>query len=379
MKHLAFGPGAMGYFMYLGALSALSDTSALNELQSIAGASAGALLGFVYLLAKGDIQKMLEYSLVVPVKTVMKPNIKVLLKSFGLVSTKKVREVFQDTVRTFTQKDDITFTELYAHMPIKFHVAACCIDLHATHYFSVDTAPSMSVLDAVCMSISIPFLFQSTRYGPWRYIDGGTLESIPCGPYIGYDPKTVLTFGLDDEWKSDVKDLKTYALCILGAALTLRQNYPMFPRIGLLAGEMDIFDFGASHDAKLRMFTSGYAQTKKSLCKVNAYDPACCVHAQSQSQSHQSSCDTQASQLHLPSTGVDRPCFVDHDPEPRSSGSRAQSPADAQGGHARDVGLLDGGVPAGASQSAHECDQQGTPETSVSPASPAAGRDVHEA
>ena len=60
MKHLAFGPGAMGYFRYLGALSALSDASALNELVSISGASAGALLGFVYILARGDVQQALD-------------------------------------------------------------------------------------------------------------------------------------------------------------------------------------------------------------------------------------------------------------------------------------------------------------------------------
>ena len=360
MKHLAFGPGAMGYFMYLGALSALSDASALNELQSISGASAGALLGLVYLLGKGDIQKMLEYSLAVPIKDVMKPNIKVLLKSYGLVSTKKVRGVFADTVRTFIGKDDVTFAELYAHMPVKFHVAACCIDLHATHYFSIDTAPSMSVLDAVCMSVSIPFLFQSNRHGPWRYIDGGTLEAIPCGPFIGRDPKTVLAFGIADEWKSDVKDLKTYALCILGAALTLRQKYPMFPYIGLFAGDMDIFEFGASNDAKLRMFTTGHAQTKKSLCKVNANDPACCVHA-------------------ADSDGTSSPRQVEHDSEPRTPGSRTQSSSDPQGGSAHDVGLLDGGVTAGASPCATECDQQGSPASHVGTPSPATGRDVHEA
>jgi predicted acylesterase/phospholipase RssA len=362
MKHLAFGPGAMGYFMYLGALSALSDASALNDLESIAGASAGAIIGLMYILAKGDIQKMLEYSLAVPIKDIMKPNIKVLLKSFGLVSTKKIRSVFIDTVRHFIPSDDITFAELYAHWPVKFHVAACCIDLHATHYFSVDTSPSMSVLDAVCMSVSIPFLFQSNRHGPWRYIDGGTLEAIPGGPLVGQDPKSVLAFGIADEWTTDVKDLKSYALCILGAAMTLRQRYPMFPRIGLIAGDIDTFDFGASNDMKLRMFTAGHAQTKKSLCRVNASDPACCVHASEDG-----------------SNAATRLRSVEHDPESGPPGARTQSASDPQGGSAHDVGLLDGGIPSGASPCATECDQQGSPASRVGTPSPTTGRDVHEA
>jgi predicted acylesterase/phospholipase RssA len=359
MKHLAFGPGAMGYFLYLGALSALSDASALNDLQSISGASAGALIALVYILAKGDIQKTLEYSLTVPIKDTMKPNIKVLLKSFGLVSTKKVRAVFIDTLRHFIPNDDLTFAELYTYWPVKLHVAACCIDLHATHYFSVDTAPSMSVIDAVCMSISIPFLFQSNRHGPWRYIDGGTLETIPGGPLIGLDPKTVLTFNIDDEWRSDVKDLKSYALCILGAALTLRQKYPMFPRIGLIAGPIDTFDFGASNDVKLRMFTIGHAQTKKSLCRINANDQASCVQLSE-------------------SDEATRARAVDHDQEPGSPGPRPQSSSEAQSGHAHDVGILDRVVTTGASSCAHERDPTGSSETRISDASPSAGRDVHE-
>lgn len=369
----------MGYFMYLGALSALSDASALNELVSISGASAGALLGLVYILAKGDVQKALEYSLSVPIKTVMKPNIKVLLKSFGLVSSKKVRAVFQETVRAFIDKDDVTFADLYAHWPVKLHVAACCIDLHTTHYFSVDTAPSMSVLDAVCMSISIPFLFQSIQYGPWRYIDGGTLETLPGGPFIGMDPKSVLAFGIADEWKSDVKDLKSYALCILGAAMTLRQRYPMFPVIGLVAGEIDTFDFGASNDAKLRMFMAGHAQTKKSLCRVNASDPACCVHAPPSSQSDSCGVDADAPCVQLSSPGIDGPCSVNHDQESGAPGSWSQSSSDTQGGHACDVGILDGGIAADASPCADECDQQGSSAPRLGTSTPTACRDVHEA
>jgi hypothetical protein len=217
------------------------------------------------------------------------------------------------------------------------------------------------------------------QHGPWRYIDGGTLETIPGGPLIGLDPKTVLAFNIDDEWKSDVKDLKSYALCILGAALTLRQKYPMFPRLGLIAGDIDVFDFSASNDVKLRMFTTGHVQTKKSLCKVNASDPACCIHETPPSQNDSRVGITDTSGVQLPTLGVPCPDSVNHDPEPGSTRSRPQSPSDTQGGHARDVGLLDSGITAGASSCAHECDQQGSSETSVSDAPSAAGRDVHEA
>ena len=71
VKRLVLGPGAMAYFAFMGALSALGDAGELSELESISGSSAGSLLGFIYILAKGDLTRVFEYSTNVPVKTIM--------------------------------------------------------------------------------------------------------------------------------------------------------------------------------------------------------------------------------------------------------------------------------------------------------------------
>ena len=345
MKHLVFGPGAMGYFMYLGALSALQDSGALNELETIHGASAGGLLAFIYLLTNRDIKKALDYSLSVPIKDVMKPNIKVLLKSYGLVSTKKVYKVLQDATRTFIKQDDVTFAELYEHVPVKLYISACCVDLHTTHYFSVDTTPNMSVLDAICMTIAIPFLFQSVRHGSWHYIDGGSLEAIPGGSLIGCDPKRVLAFTIGGEWiPHGVRDIKTYTISIVGAFMGLRHKYTQIPRIDLDAGLTDTFDFGASSDNKFRLFLSGYTTTKKYLCRVNGNDPACCVHTHTDATDDPCLGDTDASGILVPSTGVEGPRQVGDDQEPGSPRQGTEDSASPSLGYALDVRILDGCV-----------------------------------
>ena len=327
MKHLALGPGAMGFFMYLGALSALQDDNALNELETIHGASAGGLLAFIYLLTGRDVKQALDYSLTVPIKDIMKPNIKVLLKSYGLVSTKKVRKVLQEVTQKFAKQDDITFAELYERVPVKLHISACCVDLYTTHYFSVDTTPNMSVLEAVCMTIAIPFLFQSVRHGSWHYIDGGALEAIPGGPLIGKDPKSVLSFTIGGEWApGGVRDIKSYAISIVGAFMGLRHKYAEFPHIELDAGVTDTFDFGASNDGKFKLFITGYTTTKKYLCRVNGNDPACC-HADDSSPG-----DTASQSVFVPS------------PEPGTTGSGTEDSASSSIRHALDVRLLDSSV-----------------------------------
>jgi len=189
----------------------------------------------------------------------MKPNIKCLLKNYGLISCSKIRKVLGEACHTFIQKDDVTFQELYELYPIKLHVSSYCVDFMKTVYFSVDTTPTMSVLDAVCASVAIPFLFSSVklRVG-YNYIDGGSAEVVPGAPFIGQD---ALAMKLAWNRLPEVKDLKAYAMSILLSTMKMRHVYE-FPTLDLDSSDVDVYDFGASNDAKLRMFLKGFEQTR---------------------------------------------------------------------------------------------------------------------
>ena len=249
----------MGFFLFLGVLSRLKRDGQLDTLEAISGASAGALLGFLFCISKGDPTRVLDYALTVPVKQLMKPNIKCLLKNYGLISCSKIRKVLGEACHTFIQKDDVTFQELYELYPIKLHVSSYCVDFMKTVYFSVDTTPTMSVLDAVCASVAIPFLFSSVKLSDgYNYIDGGSAEVVPGAPFIGQD---ALAMKLAWNRLPEVKDLKTYAMSILISTMKLRHVYE-FPTLDLDSSDVDVYDFGASNDAKLRMFLKGFEQTR---------------------------------------------------------------------------------------------------------------------
>lgn len=256
VRCIAIGPGAMGFFLYLGVLSKLKQTGRLEALEEISGASAGGLLAFLFLATKGDLSKVLDYSLSVPVKQIMKPNLKNFMKSYGLVPPTKIRKVLSDACTKFIGRPDVTFEELYAWHPIKFHVSAYCVDLMKTDYFSVDSTPKLSVLDAVSATIAIPFLFSTVKIGEWTYIDGGAAETTPSGPFLGRGE--VLAMKLAWSRPSPVTDLKSYATGILYSTMKLRAVYEV-PTLDLDLGDSDVFDFGASNDGKLRMFMKGLA------------------------------------------------------------------------------------------------------------------------
>ena len=257
MKNLIIGPGAMGFFLYLGVISKLKREAQLEDLEAISGASAGGLLGFLFCATKGDPTKVLDFALTVPVKQIMKPNIRCLIKDYGIIPYTKVRKVLVDACKAFIGKDDVTFQELYDRYPVKLHISAYCVDFMKTVYFSVDSAPTMSVLDAVCATIAIPFLFSSVKLKDgWNYIDGGSAEVIPGGPFLGQD-----AFAMKLAWSrlEKVKDLKSYALSILYSTMKLRHTYD-FPLIDIDVQGDDIYDFSASNDAKLKMFLKGFEQ-----------------------------------------------------------------------------------------------------------------------
>jgi hypothetical protein len=268
MKHLAIGPGAMAYFAFLGAMGALRDCHELDNLEAISGASAGGLLAFFYVVAEGNIKTIIDYSLNIPIKDIMKPNIRQFMKNFGLVSQRKIRNVIVDIIRVFFSKEDLTFRELQDLRPTmpKVHISAYCVNLARTEYFSVDSTPNMSVVDALCMTIAVPFLFATIEHQGRKYIDGGTMEDTPCGVFVGSTGVKGMRTVWSETPEYDTRSLKSYISSILYTIMRLRSKYN-YPFINIDMSRIEMFDFGVSTEAKLKMFSFGYHSTRTQVSK----------------------------------------------------------------------------------------------------------------
>jgi len=249
MKHLAIGTGAVGYFAYLGAINKLWDDGKLKNLETISGSSAGSLVTCMVAIHNFDFRTILRESLKVPISH-LKPQIKSLFDSYGLVPRETIRNLITSVV------PNITFEELYQKFPIKIYIAAFCIELSQTHYFSVDTHPHMSIIDALCMSISVPILFSSFKYGPWNYFDGGAYETAPCGHLVGKDDIAILRLKYSETY--EVKDFVSYLQLLFCSYLKLRKVYD-YPTYFIDLGDANVMDFGAADTLKLRLFILGYS------------------------------------------------------------------------------------------------------------------------
>ena len=258
MKHLAVGPGAVGYFAHLGAINRLWDDGKLTDLESISGSSAGALLACMIAIHNFDFSKILHDSMKVPIAH-LKPQLKSLFASYGLVPRETIRDLIKSVI------PDITFGQLFEKFPIHMYIASYCVELSKTHYFSVVTHPDMSIIDVLCMSISVPLLFSSFEYGPWNYFDGGAAETSPCGHLVGKDSIVILRLKYTDKYI--VKDISSYLQFVFNNLLKIRKNYN-YPTIYIELGQANVLDFGISELSKLKFYSIGYEQAGETFLSV---------------------------------------------------------------------------------------------------------------
>ena len=248
MKYLVLGPGAMGYFGMLGVVKSLEDK--LEDVEGISGSSAGALLG-LFIASGKTIDDIFEISMDTDLNELVKYNIKNFLTSYGLVSHDSIKQKLIEICG-----GDVQFKDLEKDL----YVATYNTNRGNTEYFSKHTHPEMSAIDAVCMSISVPFLFSSFKYNDMLYVDGGTSETVPVPPFFGKrnDDVLIVKLSLKPVVTDDISNVREYISCIVRSALGNRVDYSgMYPTLEINLDEFNLFDFNMSQDDKLKMYMKG--------------------------------------------------------------------------------------------------------------------------
>jgi len=257
-KNLIIGPGAMAFYLFLGKLTQV-DTS---DVQAISGCSSGAILALLWVVFKGDIPEMLDLSLTVPIKTIMKPNIKNLLINFGLVPFERVQKNLQTIFFKSFGKEDMTFGELYKVRPIDLYVSTFCVDRCETVYFSWKSHPNQSVVDVISASIAVPLIFSAVLIGPWRYVDGGVQEEAPFMPFVDRPAWESLALLTTQAPPRPTKNISSFIMNLFNSALRMRHKSQV-QSYKLDTSNIDLFDFSAD---RLRLFCDG----QKSCPLINA-------------------------------------------------------------------------------------------------------------
>lgn len=170
--------GGLGW-TYIGAYQALKEKKLINNLKTVAGISIGSIIAFLLQLnLTVDALKTLILNLNLPDFENCK-DISYFIDNFGLDNGEKVVLVFKTIIQEIFNKDDLTFQEFYDITNIEYIVQATNLNKYCLETFSYKTRPKMSIIQAVRMSITIPFYYTPISIDGDYYVDGGVLTSVP--------------------------------------------------------------------------------------------------------------------------------------------------------------------------------------------------------
>jgi len=200
-KNLVFKGGGVRGIAYMGALEVLDEYRIVENIQRVAGTSAGAIAATIVSFRLSvpeskDLFNTLDFSKVPQSETKSRgrrllrfpeeENYRRFINRYGWYSTEYFYHWLEDIIAaqcdgngraTFTDFQERGFRELY--------IVAANISRQRAEIFSASHTPNVAVADAVRMSMSIPIFFESLRFDGKKfgdgdyYVDGGLFDNFP--------------------------------------------------------------------------------------------------------------------------------------------------------------------------------------------------------
>jgi len=117
------------------------------------------------------------------------------------------------------------------------------------------------VIDAVCMSMAVPFIFSCGTYMDKTYVDGGMKEEYPLTPFLDKKPHevTCLKIRTNQIYQEDINTPKHFVETLVRSALANRERYNTpIEELEINIGDTNIFDFNMSYEEKIKLFNVGF-------------------------------------------------------------------------------------------------------------------------
>lgn len=197
---LALSAGGSLGVMYAGALKVLQDLGVLQKIKVFAGSSVGALVACCLSLGY-TAEELLPYFTDLSLSSLRPPEdaMQTIINcwySLGMYSTDRTAKFLRSRISSKAELESLTFQQLDDIFGTELHVAVCNVTTGNTEYFSKYTTPDAHIIDAVCMSMCVPIVFQPITYKKCLYIDGATFGHYVPHSFPMRSTRTVLTIEL---------------------------------------------------------------------------------------------------------------------------------------------------------------------------------------
>jgi predicted acylesterase/phospholipase RssA len=103
------------------------------------------------------------------------------LSSYGIDSGGNMQAFVEEIVNFKLKRTHVTFMELAKITGKNLVICVANLTKQKEEYMDVDSQPSLDVVKAIRMSISLPFIFTPVIYNGNTYVDGALYETLPIG------------------------------------------------------------------------------------------------------------------------------------------------------------------------------------------------------
>jgi hypothetical protein len=195
IEHLSLSSAGPNGLIQLGMVfqALQQNIFSIDTIKSIYGSSFGSILA-VFLSLRIPIQEIIDYVITRKWNKWLKPTLEHFMTQKGCVPVDRIQDAIIPFFNAYDISTEITMKELYELTHIDLHIYTTSV----TNLTSVDlnhtTFPDLNVIQAICMSSSIPILFTPIKYKDEYYIDGGLL--VHC-PILSEVPESILYILID--------------------------------------------------------------------------------------------------------------------------------------------------------------------------------------
>lgn len=172
----------------------LSDASddVVLDIKNILGVSIGAVIGFLYVIGYTPTE-LIDILYKKDFNDLISISLRSIFSYYGVDTGDSLLTYIKELALKKGVKGDITFSQLYQKNNIKLQVNATNLTKKCQTTFDYTSYPDLSVLQAIRMSFSIPFVFSCVHFEDCVYIDGGLSDNYPIEMY---DHDKSHTFGI---------------------------------------------------------------------------------------------------------------------------------------------------------------------------------------
>lgn len=174
--------GAMRSLAAIGAIRCLEEENLLNSIKHYVGTSAGSIM-CLFLVLGFTAQEMSDFFVIHfqrdDISSISLDDLFTIMDKLGLNLGTNLTNFVMSMLYTKMKVKDATFLDLAKYSGKNLIVCVANLTQQKEEYWSVDTAPSMSVVTAIRASCSLPILFAPVKHNGDLYIDGGIYNNFP--------------------------------------------------------------------------------------------------------------------------------------------------------------------------------------------------------